>query len=111
MAKKINHLQQKIMRRVYYAYALRLATHPIALHVLLLLLSAYALVSLVSVSSIVRNMLSVRLGDLASYVAHAFMHANVLTLIAIGVIFFTLISLRINIRMVRSSRMETAFGM
>lgn len=111
MAKKLNHLQKKIMRRVYYAYALKMATHPIAFHIVLLILSAYALVSLVSVSNILRNMLSTRLEDLATYIMHAFMHANVPTLISVSVILLTLISLRINIRMLRSSRMETAFGM
>ncbi len=81
------------MRRVYYAFALRMATHPLLIHVALLVLSVFALSRLTHVSAIVNNIMSVKVGDLGAYLLSTFMHAEFLTLFCTGVVFFTLLSL------------------
>lgn len=81
------------MRRVYYAFALRVATHPLLIHVALLVLSVYALSRLTHVAAIVNNIMSIRVGDLGTYILNTLMQAEFLTLFCTGVVFFTLLSL------------------
>lgn len=96
------------MRRVYYAFAIRTATHPLVVHGILFMGSLYALKVLVSITSIINNMRQIELGNLDTYILHALMHAQFWTLACIGVIFFTLISLNFSLKSPKMAHMQTA---
>lgn len=104
---QLHILQKKIMRRVYYAYVMRIATHPFVTHGMVLALCAYALVHFISVPSIIANMKTVPLGSLDNFILNALMRAEVWVLLLIGVIFFTVISLRFNLRGVHVHNTQT----
>lgn len=90
-------LQKKIMRRVYGVFALRLASHPITLQIGLCVAALLVLAKLVHVSRVAESMLSTSVANLPQYlfntVLSAFMRGEVLTLIAVGVIVFSLLSI------------------
>ncbi len=90
-------LQKKIMRRVYAVFAWRLAMHPVTMQVGLFGVALLILAKLVHVSRVADSMLSTSLSNLPNYlfntVVHAFMRGEVLTLIAVGVIVFTALSI------------------
>jgi hypothetical protein len=71
------------MRRVYYAFALNLATHPIILTGTALLLSVYVLSVFIHVASIVHNFLSIPVARIPQFVANAFLSTDILTLICV----------------------------
>lgn len=106
---KMNQLQKKIMRRVYYAFALRLGTHPLVVHGVLFVASVYGLSVMVHVASIIENLRNIQVGNLDTYIFNAFTHTDVLTLLFVGMVFFTLLSLRWNLSMPRwNESMQTA---
>ncbi len=85
------------MRRVYAVFAWRMATHPITMQVGLFGAALLIFAKLVHVSRVADSMLSTSLNNLPSYlfntVWHAFMRGEVLTLIAVGVIVFSALSI------------------
>jgi hypothetical protein len=96
------------MRRVYYAFALRLATHKAVLSFALLALSVYGLSVMVHVASIAENLRRVQVGRLDNYVANAFLHTDVVTLIFLGLVIFSLLSFNYSLLKVpRFGRMRT----
>ena len=86
-------LQQKIMRRVYYAFALRLALHPIFFHALLLGLSIFALSRVVSIPNILVNLMDVKVGELAQFFVGAFLYTETITIVWLTIILLTFSSL------------------
>jgi hypothetical protein len=104
---QINQLQKKIMRRVYYAFALRMSTQPVVLYAALLIASLYGLSKLIHVASIINNMRTVQVGNLDNYIFNTLMHAEFWTLALIGLIFFSLISIKLSLRPPRTASMQT----
>ena len=97
------------MRRVYYAFAIRLITHKLVLSTAFLMLSVYGLSVMVHVASIFDNLRRVQLGRLDNYVANAFLHTDLLTLVFFGLVVFSLLSFNFTLLQVpRYSRMQTA---
>lgn len=94
----MNELRKKIMRRVYYVYALRLAKHPYFVHTTVMVLGFIALSSVVSIPNVWANMLEVRVGDLARFWGNAFLNTGVLNLTLIGVIVLAGLSLPLRLR-------------
>lgn len=88
-----NKLQKQIMRRVYMAFAKRVATHQVTMQVALFVLALYVFGAVVHVKRIVDALLSTSAGSIPSYIAGAFMHAEVLTLIAVGTMVFVALSI------------------
>ena len=86
-------LKQKIMRRVYYTFALRLALHPIFFHALLLGLSIFALSRVVSIPNILMNLMDVKVGELAQFFIGAFLYTEAITIVWVAIITFTSLSL------------------
>lgn len=86
-------LQKQIMRRVYYTYGIRLATHPLMIHGVVLFVAILLLTRLVHVAAIVQNIANVKVGEMMSYVVGMFFHAEVGVLLLLGVCFFSCISL------------------
>lgn len=93
-----NKLQNTIIRRIYYAYALRLTLHPVTMHGVAMLILIFALTYFVSIPNVLANLLEVRLGELAPYIAKLFLHTEIWTLVILGAIIFTILSLRIHMR-------------
>ncbi len=79
-------LHKKIMRRVYYAFFLRMATHQIVLTGALLFASVYALSVFVHVASIFKNALSLPAERLPYYIGNAFIHTDSLTLFCVALV-------------------------
>ena len=81
------------MRRVYYTFGIRVATHVTTLHVLVMGVSVYALGYFVHVAAVFRNVSSVPVGDFAGYMFHALTHTDVMTMLMLAVIVLTAVSL------------------
>lgn len=68
-------MQTAIMRRVYYSYVLSIITHVVFWQGVFLSVAAVLLAKWLHVASIVKNFLSVPVGTVPQYVAHAVTHA------------------------------------
>lgn len=106
MVHKINKLQRQIMRRVYYAFALRLGTSPLMIHGLLLGASMYTLSMIISIPSILNNIKGVRVGDLDNYIFNTVLNTEFWTLALIGIIFFTVLSLNFSLKTPKHQHMQ-----
>ena len=81
------------MRRVYYAYGLRLVQHPVTLQIGLFVLALLVFAKMVHVAKVMQSLLGTSVGNLPQFVFNTLMHGEVLTLIAIGTMTFTILSL------------------
>ena len=94
------------MRRVYYAFALRVASHPIVVHGTLFIAGVFVLSRFVHVASILNNISSVQVGELGRYLFNTFMHAEWWTLATIGIILFSVLSLPFSLAAPRFHKMQ-----
>lgn len=81
------------MRRVYYIFALRLLKHPLTTHSFLAFLCLMALSRVVSIPDVWRNMLDVKVGELAQFWISAFFNADGIAMMLTILIVFALASL------------------
>ena len=96
------------MRRVYYAFALRLGTHPLLLNSVLLTVSVYGLSVMVNVASIFRNLRIMQVNRLDNFAANAILHTDTLTLLFFGLVIFSMLSFNFTIlKAPRMVRMQT----
>ena len=90
-------LHRLIMRRIWYSYLLTLVFSFATLRGFLLGASTVLLFSLVSVASIIRNFLTVKVGEVPNYLQEvfvlAFLSGEFLTLASVGIFIFSLLSL------------------
>lgn len=100
-------LHNRIMRRVYYAFALRLATNPLTVHTAIFAVCVFALSRLTHVAAIMENVSNVKVGELNTYIYGALMQAEFLTLVCLGIIIFTLLSLPLRLSTPRTRSMQT----
>jgi hypothetical protein len=93
-----NSLRRKIMRRVWYSFAIRRVFSLTTLKGFALAVSAGIFVQIVSVTSLVNNLLSVQVKAVPEYVWSTLVASatsgEFLKLITLGVIVFTLLSFR-----------------
>lgn len=82
----MNTLRKNIMRRIYYAYTVRLVTHRYTVHMALAAVALYAFAQLVFVASVINNLLAVEVGQLPRYVVGVVRDADVLTLLTFAVL-------------------------
>jgi len=94
----MNTLRKKIMKRVYYAYALRAVMHPVTIHGVGMLTMVVALTYFVSIPHVVTNLLDVRIGELGRYMYGTVAHTEVWTLVLLGGLIFSIFSLRVQLR-------------
>ena len=78
------------MRRVYYAFLLRQATHPISVHLAVLALSVFALSQIISIPSVLSNLLKVEVGRVAGYLLEALLQTQTATIVLLAVIMVTI---------------------
>ncbi len=99
----INHpkttlaLRRAIMRRVWYTYMLSLALSHSTLWGLAFGASVIGFWKLVSITSIIQNFLNVPVGNVPMYILNSLMQAEMIALIAFGIIVFTILSVGIKI--------------
>jgi len=107
---KINQIQKNIMRRVYYAYTLRIVLHPLVIHAALFAVAIYGLSVVLHVASIIKNLRAIPVGNLDTYIYNAFMNAEFFTFVFIGIGIMTLLSLRMTLKMPKwhSNNMQVA---
>ena len=89
------------MRRIWYAYGIDVVLGRAALQGFLFGASMVGFWKLVSVTSVINNVLTVRLGELPNYVMQALLQAHVLALITFGIMVFTVLSLGIRVTLPR----------
>lgn len=78
-------LQNKIMRGIYYAFAIRLATRPVSFGLAFLAVSLYSLSKLVFVARVMEGFMNVQVKDLVPHTVGVLSNADVLTLIVFAV--------------------------
>lgn len=93
MAKTINQLQGKIMRSVYYAFLLRMMTHPITVHTMVFMVAAYALTSLVYVERVLDMIATTQVADLGTRIVQILLNADTASVVVLGVMIFAALSL------------------
>ncbi len=108
MAKQISKLHTQIMRRVYYAYALRIVTLPGVPQGFLTLFALIGLTYFVSIGSIINNLLQVPVGSLDTFAFNAVTNADAWTLLFTGLIIFSLLSFRFRVKVPALSLFERA---
>lgn len=86
------------MRKVYYIFALRVLRHPITLHIALFVLAMQVFAQMVHVKRIIDTLLHMPVGSTPKYILGAFMHGEMLTLIAIGAMVFVALSFPVQIK-------------
>lgn len=93
-----SRLTKNIMRRVYYAYALRLAGHPVTLHGAGIIALLVTLTYFVSVVDVMRNIMSVEVGKVGEYFIGSLLNTEIWTLVILGALILAVLSLRIHLR-------------
>lgn len=73
------------MRRIYYAYALRLSLHSVTLSLVVFAVSLYALGKLVFVERVVEGFLNIPVRELVPHTIRVLGYADALTLVVFGV--------------------------
>lgn len=82
------------MRRIYYAYAIRLVTLPGVPQGFVMLGALIGLTHLVSIKDVLKNLSHVEVGRLGEFAYNAVTHTHLLTLVFCGVIIYCLFSVR-----------------
>jgi len=90
-------LQQKIMRGIYYAYALRLVSLPGVFQGFVMLGILIALTHFVSLSHVLQNLSHIEVGQIGTFVYNAVHTTELWTLLLIGMFVFLALSLRISL--------------
>ena len=89
-----NTLHNQIMRRIYYAFAIRVITMRGVLQGFLMLTVIIALTRFVSLGNVIHNMMGVQVGQLGMFFYNAVRTTEAWTLLLIGLFVFALLSLR-----------------
>ena len=82
------------MRRIYYAYAIRLVTLPGVPQGFVMLAALIGLTRLVSIKNVLQNVSHIEVGQLGTFFYNAVTHTHLLTLVFSGVIIYCLLSVR-----------------
>ncbi len=97
MTTNMNTLRKKIMRGIYYAYAIRLATMPGVWQGFLMLGAMIALTHFVSIGNVIHNLTQIELSHFGTFVYNAVRTTEVWTLLLVGIFVFSMLSLRISL--------------
>jgi hypothetical protein len=90
-------LQRKIMRGIYYAYALRLVSLPGVLQGFVMLGVLIALTYFVSLPHVIANLSHIEMSHVGTFVYNAVRTTELWTLLLIGLFVFLSLSLRISL--------------
>lgn len=103
----MNSLQRKIMRGIYYAYFLRLASLPGVWQGFVMLGSLIVLTYFVSLGNVIHNLSQVQVSYAGTFFYNAVRNTEAWTLLLVGIFVFCLLSLRISF----SPRKESAYAL
>ncbi len=90
----LTKLQKNIMRRVYYSYALRLITLRGVPQAFLMLGGIIALSYFVSIGNVIKNMEDVGMSGFGRFAYNAVTNTEAWTLLILGLLIFTALSIR-----------------
>lgn len=90
-------LQRKIMRGIYYAYMLRVVSLPGVLQGFCMLGAMIALTHFVSLGNVIHNLSQIELTHIGTFAYNAIRTTEVWTFLFIGVIVFSILSLRFSL--------------
>ena len=90
-------LQRKIMRGIYFAYALRLVSLPGVFQGFFMLTIIIVLTRFVSIGHVIQNFKSVEVAHVGRFFYNAVSTTEIWTLLLIGIFIFSLLSLRISL--------------
>lgn len=93
----MNTLHNNIMRRIYYAYALRTVLQPAMVHGYFMLAMLIALTYFVSIGNVIQNMMHIEIAELDTFVISALTNTEAWTLLILGLLIFSGFSLRFTI--------------
>ena len=82
---------------MYFAFAVRVLKHPMVLQLALFGLALMVFAQMVHVKRIVDTLLEMPVGSVPKYVLNAFVHGEMLTLIAIGAMVFVSLSVPMHV--------------
>lgn len=105
---KQTKLKKAIMRRIWYVYSISVVLSKNTAWGFLFGASVIGFWKLVSVTSIINNFLSIRVGEIPAYSYHALMQAHTLALLAFGIIVFTVLSVGIKFTFPRYTRQTSS---
>jgi hypothetical protein len=108
MAQKLTKLQKTIMRRVYYAYAIRVATLPGVFQGFVMLSALIALTYFVSIGNVIQNMEIVGFEGLGNFLYNAVRNTEAWTLLIVGVLIFAAFSFRFTLKGPQSASLAKA---
>jgi hypothetical protein len=97
MKTDLQKMQRRIMRRVYYTFGIRLATHTLTLHVVVLGAAMYGVGYFVHVAAVMQNMARIPTGEIAPWLMHAVSNTEGITLLVLGAAILSLLSLPIQL--------------
>lgn len=104
-------LHKQIMRRVYYAYAIRIALHPAVTHGALVLFCALLLTHFVSFPNVIANMLNKKVSEVHLFLFESAQSTEIWTMLLLGAMLLTGISFYIQISTRhRTHDVEVAYG-
>ena len=89
-----NKLQRKIMRGIYYSFAIRGITNPALILGFGMLAMLIALTHFVSIGNVINNLMGVQIGHLDRFLYNAVTNTEAWTLLIIGLLIFSALSLR-----------------
>jgi len=90
-------LKRRIMRRVYYAFALNLIATPGVLRGFFMLAVIIGLTHFVSLGNVLNNLMHVEVGHLGTFFYNAFVTTEMGTLLLLGVFIYSILSFRFKI--------------
>ena len=90
-------LQKKIMRRIYYAFALRTVATPGVFQGFAMLGILIALTYFVSLGNVIENMVNVGWEGVGTFAYHAITNTEAWTLLLLGAFIFSALSFRFKI--------------
>jgi hypothetical protein len=90
-------LERKIMRGIYYAYALRTVSLPGVWQGAVMFAAMLVMTKFVSLGNVIHNISVAQVGGLDTYFYNAVTNTEAWTLLAIGVFVFALLSFRVSI--------------
>ena len=91
---KQNILQNRIMRRIYYSFAIRTLANPALFHGFFMLAMIIVLTYFVSIGNVLNNMMGIKLGQLDTFLYNALTNTEAWTLLILGLFIFSAFSLR-----------------
>lgn len=89
----MNQLRKNIMRRVYYAFLIDKLKHPVVSHSIVLAVSFFLFTRVVSVPSVWKNLMEIKVGEVLSYLTQALIHTDVFTWSLLVLMSVTLVSM------------------